>query len=128
MNSERVAVLGASPNPDRASNQTLRSLQRYGHTVIPIHPAREEIEGLPVVHDLAVIEGAVDTLTIYVGPRHGEELVEKIIALSPGRVILNPGTESELIKRRLRAGGIQVICACTLVLLASGQFTAHTNG
>ena len=124
MTAQRIAVLGASPKPDRASNQAVRRLRQHGHAVIPVHPAHDDIEGLPAVRDLAAIEGTVDTLTVYVGPRRGEELVDRIIALAPGRVILNPGAESELVERRLRERGIPVIRACTLVLLASGQFAA----
>ena len=124
MNAERVAVLGASPKPDRTSNQAVRRLRRHGHHVIPVHPAHDEIEGLPAARELAAIDGAVDTLTVYVGPRHGEELIDQIISLAPGRVILNPGTESDLVERRLQEWGIPVIRACTLVLLASGQFAA----
>lgn len=124
MRAQRVAVLGASPKPDRASNQAVRRLRQHGHHVIPVHPAHDEIEGLPVARELAAIGGPVDTLTVYVGPRRGEELVDRIVALAPGRVIFNPGTESDVVERRLRERGIPVLRACTLVLLASGQFAA----
>lgn len=124
MRAQRVAVLGASPKPDRASNQAVRRLRQHGHHVIPVHPAHDEIDGLPVARQLAAIDGPVDTLTVYVGPRRGEALVDRIVALAPGRVIFNPGTESDVVERRLREHGIPVLRACTLVLLASGQFTA----
>lgn len=124
MRAQRVAVLGASPKPDRASNQAVRRLRQHGHHVVPVHPAHDEIEGLPVARELAAVDGPVDTLTVYVGPRRGEELVDRIVALAPGRVIFNPGTESDVVERRLRERGIPVLRACTLVLLASGQFAA----
>ena len=124
MQAQRVAVLGASPKPERASNQAVRRLRQHGHDVIPVHPAHEEIEGLPAAPSLAAIDGAVDTLTVYVGPSHAEELLDQIVALAPGRVILNPGAESDLVERRLQEHGIPAMRACTLVLLASGQFAA----
>ncbi len=124
MHPERVAVLGASPKSDRTSNQAVRRLRQHGHQVIPVHPAHDEIEGLPVARDLAAIDGPVDTLTVYVGPRHGEELIDQIIALAPNRVILNPGAESDRVEQRLQERGIPVLRACTLVLLASGQFAS----
>lgn len=124
MRAQRVAVLGASPKPDRASNQAVRRLRRHGHHVVPVHPAHDEIEGLPAARELAAVDGPVDTLTVYVGPRRGEELVDRIVALAPGRVIFNPGTESDVAERRLREHGIPTLRACTLVLLASGQFAA----
>lgn len=122
MSTACVAVLGASPKTDRKSNQALHCLRQHGHKVIPVHPVHQAIDGIPVTKDLAAIDGPVDILTVYVGPRHGEELIDQIIGLAPGRVILNPGAESELVERRLRESGISVIRACTMVLLASGQF------
>jgi uncharacterized protein len=35
---QRVAVLGASHKPERYSNQAVRMLKEYGHTVIPVTP------------------------------------------------------------------------------------------
>ena len=125
MTAQRVAVLGASPKADRTSNQALHRLLQHGHEVIPVHPAHDAIDSVPVAKDLAAIDGPVDTLTVYVGPRRGEELIDQIVALDPGRVILNPGAESDLVESRLREQGIPVIRACTLVLLASGQFAAQ---
>ena len=97
-------------------------LLENGYAVIPVHPAIEEIEGLPVVHDLSAISSTVHTLTLYLGPRRGEALVDAITALEPGRVILNPGTESPVLEQRLADADIPALKACTLVLLRTGQF------
>jgi len=35
---------------------------------------------------------------------------------------MNPGTEDDVMQKRLEAAGIKVYRACTLVLLSSGQF------
>jgi hypothetical protein len=42
--------------------------------------------------------------------------------IKPRRVIFNPGTENPRLARSLRADGIEVEEACTLVLLQTGQF------
>jgi len=119
---ERVAVLGASHKPERYSNKAVRMLKEYGHTVIPVAPGRAVIEDLPVAPDLGSVEGAVDTLTLYVGPERSSQLQEAILALRPGRVILNPGTESPALEQALTEAGIPWQHACTLVLLRTGQF------
>ena len=64
----------------------------------------------------------VHTLTVYVGPHHIVPLIDDIVAARPRRVILNPGTESEELQRTLNEHGIPWLQACTLVLLATGQF------
>jgi len=119
---ETVVVLGASPKPERYSNQAVRALVEHGHRVIPVHPLLKEIAGVPAVSALAQINGAVNTLTLYVGPERGKELIQEMIDLKPDRVIMNPGTESDEIEAHLNDEGILVLRACTLVMLRTGQF------
>ncbi len=120
--SERVVILGASNRPDRYAYKAFTTLQRYGHEPVPVHPALNDIEGVAVIPNLQSVEGEVDTITLYVNPTISEPLVDEIIALNPKRVILNPGTESNLLEERLEAAGISAQIACTLVLLETGQF------
>ena len=123
--SHQVAVLGASRNRQRYANRAVRALQQHGYDVVPINPAHDEIdgiEGLPVVPGLGALQRQVHTLTVYVGPRHVVPLIDDIVAARPRRVILNPGTESEQLERALDEHGIPYLEACTLVLLATGQF------
>ncbi len=119
---ETVVVLGASDKRDRYSNQALRLLREHGHTVIPVHPALSEIEGVPAVPSLAQVAAPVDTVTVYVNPTILAGQTEALVALAPKRVILNPGTESPETEATLRRAGIDVVPACTLVLLHTGQF------
>ncbi len=118
----RVVVLGASPKPARYANRAVRELMAGGYSVIPVHPKIKEIEGLPVVHTLGAIHEQVHTLTLYVGPERSRGLVDDILRLNPGRVILNPGTESGELESRLRERHIEYLHACTLVMLRTGQF------
>ena len=71
---------------------------------------------------LTRIGEAVTTLTLYVGPERGKELLQEMIDLKPHRVIMNPGTESDEIETHLKDKGITVLRACTLVMLRTGQF------
>ena len=119
---ETVVVLGASPKPERYSNQAVRALVEHGHRVIPVHPLLKKIAGVVVVPALSGIKDPVNTLTLYVGPERGKELLQDMINLDPDRVIMNPGTESDEIEEALNAKGIAVLRACTLVMLRTGQF------
>ena len=119
---QTVAVLGASANPDRYSNMAVRRLRESGHRVIPVNPALEQIEGLPVAKSLSGIAELVDTLTLYVGPQRLAPLTDEILSLAPKRVIFNPGTESADLAATLDRAGIPHLAACTLVLLQTGQF------
>ncbi len=97
-------------------------LQEHGHRVIPVHPQLQDIEGLAVTKDLSDIKEPVDTLTLYLNPQASSELEAKILALKPKRIIMNPGTENPKLAATAEAAGINVIEACTLVMLKTGQF------
>jgi predicted CoA-binding protein len=122
MKSERVVILGASDKPERYANKAFKMSRDYGHEVIPVHPALEQIEGVPVRKRLADVQGPVDTITVYLRPEVSEPLIPDLIALHPARIILNPGTESEAVAAKLHQAGISVVNACTLVLLQTKQY------
>lgn len=122
MKSQLVAVLGASPKPDRYANKAIKMLKKYGHQVVPVSPNHSEIDGLKSVSTVSEIKQKIDTLTVYVGPKNIIDLIPEIVNLNPKRVILNPGTESEELKAELDAAHIPYVEACTLVMLSTGQF------
>jgi len=117
-----VVVLGASDNPKRYSNMAVHRLKKQGYRVIPVHPRLKQIEDLEVCQDLENIRESVHTLTLYVGPMRSRVLADSIIALKPGRVIFNPGCESEVLEQKLTEHQIPFMKACTLVMLNSCQF------
>lgn len=119
---ENVAVIGASANEERYSNKAMKMLAQYGHRPIPVAPLAGSILGCKAYPGISDIDGQVDTVTMYVGPARQEGMIEEIIALQPKRVIFNPGTENPAEYERLRTAGIEVLEACTLVLLKTNQF------
>lgn len=119
---KRTVVLGASNKQERYSYKALRMLREHGHDVIPIHPIQKEIEGVRVTASLRDVEGDVDTVTVYLSPETSVALADDIIRINPHRVILNPGAESPELEEKLRAACVPFEHACTLVLLASGQY------
>ncbi|MGZ3713656.1 MAG: CoA-binding protein [Bdellovibrionota bacterium] len=118
----RVAILGASDNPQRYAHMAFKMLQKYGHEPVPVTPKLKELEGVKAYSTLKEIPGTVDTLTMYVGPAISAKLQPEILALKPRRVIFNPGSENPELMGTLKKNGIQVLEACTLVLLRTNQF------
>jgi predicted CoA-binding protein len=74
------------------------------------------------VASLDEISGGVDTVTVYVNAKISDAEYERIINLKPRRVIFNPGAENEPLAVKLEEQGIEVVRACTLVMLRTGQF------
>ncbi len=119
---ETVVVLGASDKPDRYSYKALKLLQEHGHKVIPVHPKLQEIEGTKVANSLSSVTEKIDTLTLYVGAETSAAMQAEILALKPKRIIMNPGAENYELATSATKQGIQVLEACTLVMLKTGQY------
>jgi len=118
----KVAVLGASPKPDRFSFKAVRLLKEHGFKPIPVHPAGHTVDGIAGVKSLDDITEPVDTLTIYVNADISSAQTEQILKLNPRRVIFNPGAENEELAQKLEDAGVEVVRACTLVMLKAGLY------
>ena len=118
-----VAVLGASAKADRYSNRAVCLLMDHGHQVIPVAPGLDILEGLPVIRSPEeLIPNQADTVTLYINPSRSIQMADALVKALPRRVIMNPGAENPELAVILRAAGIQVKEACTLVLLNTGEF------
>jgi predicted CoA-binding protein len=96
-------------------------LQEHGFNTIPIHPKLKTISGIPVTESLTQVSGEINTITMYVGPQISQGLVLDLIRIKPKRIIFNPGSENPAIYEALKDSDIEVLEACTLVMLKTGQ-------
>ena len=117
-----VAVLGASNKPNRYSYKAVKMLLEKGHTVFPVHPAIENIEGLPVYQSLKKVSEDIDTITVYLSAARSDRITNEILEKGVQRVIFNPGAENPFLSAQLKIDNVEVVDACTLVMLATGQF------
>jgi predicted CoA-binding protein len=118
---KNVVVLGASPNPDRFSNQVVRYLLKRNYPVTAVGIRQGFIGDLPIQTGMPDVR-PLDTLLLYIGPRHQKDYYDYIISLQPRRVIFNPGTENLELIDLCRKNQIEVILDCSLVMLDTGRF------
>lgn len=118
---KRTLVIGASENVARYSNKAIHSLRRHEHEVEAIGLRGGKVLDVIYGNDKVPFEN-IDTVTLYINPSLQESYYDYIISLAPQRVIFNPGTENEQFARLLIHNNINPIEACTLVLLATGQY------
>ncbi len=118
---KNTLVMGASLNEDRYSNKAVRSLRKHGRPVIAVGLREGQVEDVPLVKEIPT--GAeVHTVTMYLNAHNQAPWEERLLALKPKRIIFNPGAENEAFARMAEAQGVEVLEACTLVMLATGQF------
>ena len=119
---KNTLIIGASHKKTRFSNKAMHMLIEHGHKVFLYHPKIEEIEGIPVVKDLSDIAGLIDTITLYVRPELLRAMSADVLSIRPKRIIFNPGTEDAELMEEYRQAGIEVLEACTLVMLQAHEY------
>ncbi len=114
-------VIGASTNPERYSFKAITSLVNHGYKVYALGLKPGNLVGIEFDTERRHYDD-IDTISLYVGPQNQPSYYDYIESLNPKRVIFNPGTENDEFAVRLEAKGIEVLEACTLVLLSTKQF------
>ena len=76
-----IAMVGASPNPDRPAYGVMRYLLAKGYRVIPVRPLDcDDVLGVPCVATLAEIEEPIDLVDVFRNidacPGHAREAVD----------------------------------------------------
>ncbi len=118
---KKTLILGASSNPDRYAYIAAKDLTKYQHEIVPVGIKKGEVFGKEIITDKSPIE-AVDTLTLYIGPKNQPEWYDYILQIAPKRIIFNPGTENQELAQLAQQNNIETLEACTLVMLATGQY------
>lgn len=121
---KRTVIVGASTNPARYAYMAAELLTSHHHEIIPIGIKKGSLFGKPIL-DIREKPGIddVDTITLYIGPRHQPEWYDYLIGLKPKRIIFNPGTENPEFEKKAEEAGILTLEACTLVMLRTGQYS-----
>ncbi|MBE2246751.1 MAG: CoA-binding protein [Candidatus Competibacteraceae bacterium] len=117
--SKYTLVVGASVNPTRYSYKATEMLLKHGHPVFLFGRNEGEILEQIIHTSLPDIVPMLHTITIYINPAQQEQIANELIALRPKRIIFNPGTENPELEKLATQHGIEVIHACTLVLLST---------
>lgn len=117
----KTLVIGASEKEARYSNKAIRQLRKHDHPVVAIGLRKGKVLDVEFDKEKKQFDD-LDTVTLYIGPKHQPEYYDYIVGLKPRRVIFNPGTENPDFYKILKENNIESEEACTLVLLATDQY------
>jgi len=110
--------VGASPKPDRPSNDVMRYLLEAGYRVIPVRPADcDEIHGVPCVSTLAEIDEPIDLVDVFRRPEFCAAHASEAVAARAGALWLQVGIESPEARGIAEDAGLDYVeNACTKVV------------
>lgn len=118
---KKTLVLGASANPEQYSNMAVKKLLSAGHPVEAIGKEVFKLETITVHANQEPFLG-IHTVTLYINAGRQANYEEYILSLHPQRIIFNPGAENPGFLEKARLAGIEVLEACTLVMLTTGAY------
>jgi predicted CoA-binding protein len=92
---ETIAVVGASSDPDKAAQMVPEYLQSMGYRIIPVSPRGGEILGEPVMTSLREIETPVDVVQVFRPPREVPQIAHDAAEIGAKVLWMQPGIVSE---------------------------------
>jgi predicted CoA-binding protein len=117
--SSTIAVVGASSNPDRSSNNIVGRLLQLGYRVIPINPNETEVLGQKAYPSLSDVPVAVDIVDVFRRAEHTPAVADEAVKIGAKALWLQQGIRNEDAAARAEAGGLTVVMdACIAVELA----------
>jgi predicted CoA-binding protein len=115
-------VLGASPNPERFSNEAVRLLDKSGVPVIALGGRESSIGKIRIRKGKPLDLPGIHTISMYMSARNQKDYYDYLLSLHPQRIIFNPGTINPEFQELARQNGIEVVTGCMLVMLNRGCF------
>jgi hypothetical protein len=115
---QTIALVGASPDPDRPSHGVMRYLLKQGYRVIPVRPLDcDDVLGVPCVASLAEVDEPIDLVDVFrreeALPGHAREAVE----VGAKALWLQLGLRSREARRIATEAGLDYVeDACTAIV------------
>ncbi|MGW7267965.1 CoA-binding protein [Streptomyces sp. NPDC054842] len=103
------AIVGLSPNQQRAAYGVAAVLQRYGKRIVPVHPKAETVHGEQGYASLSDIPFKVDVVDVFVNSDLAGPVADEAVAIGADAVWFQLGVVDEAAYERTRAAGRDMV-------------------
>lgn len=101
-----IAMIGASPDPDKPSYGVMQYLLEQGYKVIPVRPGEGDVLGIPVVNSLAEIDEPIHMVDVFRKSEAAPDIAREAVAMGATSLWLQPGCVSDEAGEIARAAGL----------------------
>lgn len=105
----RVAVVGISDKPDRASHGITKFLLGLGVEVCGVNPRLEEVLGVKVYPSLAEVPGEIDLVDVFRRSETVPPVIDAAIAVGAGSIWMQENVVHEQAAAKAVAAGLDVV-------------------
>ncbi len=113
----RIAVVGASNDPEKYGNIIVKNLLGKGYAVLPVNPRETMIAGVQAYEKLADIDGPIDIVNIVTPPQVTRGILDEVAELGVESVWLQDGSFDESILDSLADAPFEAVYdACIMVV------------
>ncbi len=107
--SKRIAVVGMSSKPERASHGVSKRLIARGYEVIPVNPTETEVLGLKSYANLGDIPGSIDIVDVFRRSDQTDPIIDEAIAVKAKVLWLQEDVINEAGALRAQQAGLKVV-------------------
>ena len=106
---KRIAVVGLSDDPYRASYGVASALLSRGYEIVPVNPTVDEVFGLSSYPSLSEVPGDIDLVDVFRRPEHLEGVAREAAAVGAKALWLQSGLRSAEARRIAREAGMDYV-------------------
>ncbi len=104
-----IAVVGASNDPEKYSNEVASYLMEQGYRIIPVNPGEEEVLGERAYETVDEIPEQVDVVDVFLPPDKTPDIAEDAVQAGAKVLWLQEGIENEEARRIAEEGGLTYV-------------------